>query len=166
MVIDQEGTVGSAVISNQVADGLTFKDCLIGGQGKCNVKTQIPSKFFATNNPATLSITGVALIGFGPNPQPVRRLSMVPIRLLQSGDAQGEFRVEAHLVKTDLVAQKGNSGNRSSPMIGVVVGVIAAVGLTVGLVAALYWRHKKRRSSANQDADGDKAVARFGLIFY
>jgi len=58
-------------------DPLTAKDCASNQDGICNVKTQLPSKFFVEPVPADLQVDGVAILAFG---APVRRLVGVPIQ--------------------------------------------------------------------------------------
>ena len=84
-------TTDSPPIVNAQADPLTDKVCREGGI--CNVKTQLPSKFFTGINPADLRVDGIALLAFGkasqmPSSAPsatVRRLR-APIRGLITGD--------------------------------------------------------------------------------
>jgi hypothetical protein len=108
----------SETITNAVADPLTDKVCR--ESGICNIKTQLPSKFFADSNPSDLRVDGVAILAFGkaslmPSSSPTidtanRRLR-APIRGLLSGDdvkavmaAQNINRDESGVSVVSLVA--------------------------------------------------------------
>jgi hypothetical protein len=93
VVSQPDGTAtDSRPIVNAQADPLTDKVCREGGI--CNVKTQLPSKFFTDINPADLRVDGIAILAFGkaslmpssaPSATVVRRLR-APIRGLITGD--------------------------------------------------------------------------------
>jgi hypothetical protein len=68
----------SVNIDGGVADPLTLKICRQGDGGICNVKTQLPSKFFVNQFPNDLQIDGMALLAFG-IPTPAAR-KLVRIR--------------------------------------------------------------------------------------
>ena len=93
VVSQPDGTVtDTRPIVNAQADPLTEKVCREGGI--CNVKTQLPSKFFTDINPADLRVDGMAILAFGkaslmpssaPSASVARRLR-APIRGLIIGD--------------------------------------------------------------------------------
>ena len=92
VVSQPDGTAtDSRPIVDAQADPLTDKVCREGGI--CNVKTQLPSKFFTDLNPSDLRVDGIAILAFGkaslmPSSAPTattRRLR-APIRGLITGD--------------------------------------------------------------------------------
>jgi hypothetical protein len=106
VVISQpEGTAtDSEIITNAVADTLTYKVCRESGM--CNVKSQLQSKFFSDSNPGDLRVDGVAILAIsssavtveGSTPA-VRRLR-APIRSLLNGDDVKAF-MAAHQHQKD-----------------------------------------------------------------
>jgi hypothetical protein len=91
------------IITNATANALTNKDCTANTDGKCNVQTQLLSKYFIETLPKDLRIDGIAILAFGPDPGPpaVRRLLRTPIRGLLSADD----------VKAFLPSQEDQQGN-------------------------------------------------------
>jgi len=131
----------------------------------CNVKTQLPSKFFTDVNPADLRVDGIAILAFGkaslmpssaPTATVVRRLR-APIRGLITGDD----------VKACMVAQR-NMQDEASNAVAVAIpnsgqmlqaAAQSEFGLQVGL-SELF----NNNDDGNAEGSGNAAVVAVGVL--
>jgi len=143
----------SVNIAGGTPDPLTAKLC--GLDGKCNVKTQLPSKYFVDPNPNDLQVDGIALLAFGSPSRLLRaRISgsiAAPDRKLQLSDEEappvsstGEppFSLEVGLVgaqpaapqaapQQPVVATEPAPSNNTAIFIGIICFLVVLIVLMV-----------------------------------
>jgi hypothetical protein len=93
------GTPSNVIVGTNT-DALTSKSCLYNGI--CNIKTQLPSKFFVEAQPKDLRIDGVAILAFGiPATAPPGRRLRATIRGLLSTESTEAMYAPASLQDTN-----------------------------------------------------------------
>lgn len=135
----------STNIAEAIPDPLTAKDCVSKKDGICNVKTQLPSKYFTEPAPADLQVDGVAILAFGTPER--RRLVAVPIQQTLRHSAEQESRQlqDSPAATADGAAESGAGGaNRDFKMTATLAKQEPAVeasdsgmGLLVGVVLVI-----------------------------
>jgi len=164
VVSQPDGTAtDSRPIVNAQSDPLTDKVCREGGI--CNVKTQLPSKFFTDVNPADLRVDGIAILAFGnaslmpssaPTATVVRRLR-APIRGLITGDDVKAFMV----AQRNMQDEASNAVAVAVPNSGQILQAAAQseFGLQVGL-SGLF----NNNDDGNAEGSGNAAVVAVGVL--
>jgi hypothetical protein len=163
----------TTAIQNRQTDPLTLKDCDSIGDGRCNVKHQLTSKFFDDPSPGDLEVNGIALIGFGTPTAGGRKLIRVPVRgllraaastmaqdastarVLQSPPAAGaagtesEFGLSFSLAPvleptvTDEPPPSNNDNSSNTAIIAAVVVVFVCIAMCT-IVACLFMCLRRR----------------------
>jgi len=154
VVSQPDGPASSSTsIAETVADALTAKDCISQKDGVCNIKTQLPSKFFSVPNPSDLRVDGVAILAFG---VPARRLVAVPIQQsLQKGQAgrglqdngdgpASDFQLEVGLATNSTTAEEKGGGTVFILLTGAATVIVLVVGLGI-------WRRKRGALSHDEE---------------
>jgi len=143
-------TNGPASSSTNIAQTVTAKDCVSSNDGIYNVKTQLPSKYFAEPDPADLQVDGVAILAFD---AVNRRLVAVPIQQslsktqqegcqLQAATADDvsssnrDFDLLVGLAKQTTDVQEGDE---DSGLILVVVGIVVLILIVIIALVCCYW---------------------------
>ena len=154
VVSQPDGPASSSTnIQETVTDPLTAKDCTSQSDGICNVKTQLPSKFFTEPFPADLQVDGVAILSFGVPGR--RQLVAVPIqqnlhntqesRELQDngegeegsdGGANSDFGLEVSLARSQGSA---TAEKESNSLVVIAVAAVLILIVVSGMACCIYF---------------------------
>ena len=168
MIVSQPN--GSASSTNNIAastpDPLTVKNC---NGGICNIKTQLPSKYFTEPNPTYLQVDGMATLTFGT----ARRLVTVPVknimhrsevdhtisestsrRTMQEGKSP-DFELKADLAQASNFAE---SDDNNTGVLIVIMSVIFHIIITATTVGCCWYFHaaRKRRHQVADNEEEEK----------
>ena len=148
VVVTQPNGPGTATtaVDTYVPNKLTTKDCTSQADGKCNILTQLPSKYFVDEFPQDLRVSGTAVLAFGTVRNrilhvPVSNLrAMAPSleeedrQLQQVGESQSDFDLNAKLQGSPAAPETNDDGGSDTILmvICIAVGVIALVALSCG----------------------------------
>jgi len=175
VVSQPDGPASSSTnIAETATDPLTAKDCISNNDGICNVKTQLPSKFFTEPSPADLQVDGVAILAFGVPGR--RQLVAVPIqqslrksqresRHLQdattddaeTSGANRDFDIQVGLASNNDVAEEESGGLMLIVVAGIVVLVVlGSLGCCFCIAAK---KRRDQREEQEQRSTPIKAVA-------
>jgi hypothetical protein len=167
----------TTAIQNRQTDPLTLKDCDSVGDGRCNVKHQLTSKFFDDPSPGDLEVNGIALIGFGTPTGAARKLIRVPVRGLlraaaageatarhlqqepPAGGTESEFDLSFQLNPTTVPAAAEDDNNNQSSNSNTIVIIVAVVVVIICVALAVmvcvfffyYRRNDKERGERREE---------------
>ena len=155
----------SEVITDHDTDPLTAKFCGLG-DGICNVKTQLSSKYFVETNPNDLRVDGVAVLAFG---TPPGKKKNVPLRGLLKKDSNVQAAFDAANAELPRLLQEqvegaefglnvGLAGSDSSEQVGKMIGIAAAIiFFCSSIVACFYLRRRvhQARQSEKKNVTGE-----------
>jgi hypothetical protein len=148
VVVTQPNGPGTATtaVDTYVPNALTTKDCTSQADGKCNILTQLPSKYFVDAAPQDLRVSGTAVLAFGSVRNRVLHVPVSNLRamapshegedrqLQQGGESQSEFDLTTKLQGSPAAPETNDDGGSDTTLmvICIAVGVIALVALGCG----------------------------------
>jgi len=172
VVSQPDGPASSSTnIAETVTDPLTAKDCTSNSDGICNVKTQLPSKFFTDPSPADLQVDGVAILAFGlpgrrqlvavPIQQTLRKTQAESRKLQDAANTEGndasgsnrDFNMQVGLAKQQPPVAASDSS--MGMMLAVVVVLILIVVAIVAYCCCFGGASKKNRHEEEQYYEGE-----------